>query len=366
MKSRRVALMGLAVLVLGAACGRPPKGGAAVGPRTEISRSALLDKIKGGWAGQVIGCTFGGPTEFRYPGAMILDYQTIPWDDTIIARRFERSPGLYDDVYMDLTFVEVMAREGIDAPAAKHAQAFAHAGYPLWHANQAARYNILNGLLPPDSGHWRNSPHADDIDFQIEADFAGLMSPGMVNAGAAICGPRRPHHELRRRLVRRGLRRRHVQPGFRQRRRPVRRRGGLEGPAAAIDVRPLHRGRHRLLPGRRRPTGRGPGSRSSAAGPRTSAVPISSSIPGTSTPGSTGLTSSSASSTVTAISPGRSRSRRGAARTRTAIRRAPGGSWGRCSAMRPSPRSGRTRSRRSRTSLSRTRRCPSTRSTRRA
>jgi hypothetical protein len=27
---------------------------------------------------------------------------------------------------------------------------------------------------------------ADDIDFQIEADFAGLMSPGMVNAGAEI------------------------------------------------------------------------------------------------------------------------------------------------------------------------------------
>ncbi|MGZ5452736.1 MAG: ADP-ribosylglycohydrolase family protein [Candidatus Aminicenantales bacterium] len=186
MTSRRIAVLGLAVLVLGAACGRPPKAGVAAGPRTELSRSVLLDKIKGGWAGQVIGCTFGGPTEFRYPGAMIQDYQTIPWDDTLIAKRFERSPGLYDDVYMDLTFVEVMAREGIDAPAAKHAQAFARAAYPLWHANQAARYNVLSGVLPPDSGHWRNSPHADDIDFQIEADFAGLMSPGMVNAGAEI------------------------------------------------------------------------------------------------------------------------------------------------------------------------------------
>ena len=29
-----------------------------------------------------------------------------------------RVPGLYDDVYMDLTFVEVMEREGINAPAA--------------------------------------------------------------------------------------------------------------------------------------------------------------------------------------------------------------------------------------------------------
>jgi len=177
----------LATAVTAAACRKPEAAGGPAGPKTELSRSELLDKIKGGWAGQVIGCTFGGPTEFRFPGAMIHDYQAIPWNESLVAARFERSPGLYDDVYMDLTFLEVMAREGIDAPASSHAQAFARAGYPLWHANQAARYNVLNGLLPPDSGHWTNSPHADDIDFQIEADFAGLMSPGLVNAGAEIC-----------------------------------------------------------------------------------------------------------------------------------------------------------------------------------
>ncbi len=183
---RTIALLAASAVLLAAAACRPaPKGGAS-GTGRELTRAVLLDKIKGGWAGQVIGCTFGGPTEFHYPGAMIADYVPIPWDGTIIARTFERSPGLYDDVYMDLTFVEVMAREGIDAPAARHAQAFAHAAYPLWHANQAARSNILTGLLPPDSGNWTNSPHADDIDFQIEADFAGLMSPGMVNAGAAV------------------------------------------------------------------------------------------------------------------------------------------------------------------------------------
>jgi hypothetical protein len=49
-----------------------------------------------------------------------------------------------------------------------------------------ARYNILRGIMPPQSGHWLANPHADDIDFQIEADFAGLMSPGMVNAAAEV------------------------------------------------------------------------------------------------------------------------------------------------------------------------------------
>ena len=55
----------------------------------------------------------------------------------------------------------------------------------LWHANQMARYNLLRGLKPPDSGHWRNNPEADDIDFQIEADFIGLMTPGLPNAATA-------------------------------------------------------------------------------------------------------------------------------------------------------------------------------------
>ena len=152
-----------------------------------FSEDSLMDRIKGGWAGQVIGCTFGGPTEFGFPGTMIPDYQPITWDSTRVRWYFENAPGLYDDVYMDLTFLEVMNREGIDAPATSHAKAFAGAPYPLWHANQAARYNILNGIMPPLSGHWKENPHADDIDFQIEADFAGLMSPGMPNAASAIC-----------------------------------------------------------------------------------------------------------------------------------------------------------------------------------
>ena len=33
-----------------------------------ISKEALKDKIKGGWAGQTIGVTFGGPTEFKFNG----------------------------------------------------------------------------------------------------------------------------------------------------------------------------------------------------------------------------------------------------------------------------------------------------------
>jgi hypothetical protein len=152
-----------------------------------LSKAELMNKIKGGWAGQVIGCTYGGPTEFQYCGTMIQDYIPIAWNENRMEWYYTQAPGLYDDIYMDLTFVEVFEKEGLDAPAASHARAFATAGYMLWHANQAARYNILNGLEPPASGYWENNPHADDIDFQIEADFAGLMNPGMVNSASEVC-----------------------------------------------------------------------------------------------------------------------------------------------------------------------------------
>lgn len=154
------------------------------GKEVTLSKEVLSDKIKGGWAGQTIGCTYGGPTEFKYKGAIIHSQTPIIWYDDYAKDTFMEDPGLYDDVYMDLTFVEVMAKYGINAPASAFATAFANADYKLWHANQAARYNILHGIMPPESGHWRNNPHADDIDFQIEADFIGMICPGMVNTAS--------------------------------------------------------------------------------------------------------------------------------------------------------------------------------------
>lgn len=154
-----------------------------------LSKAALQDKIKGGWAGQLIGCTFGGPTEFKFNGTMMNEYQPIPWYDGYLKKTMLENPGLYDDLYMDLTFVDVFEKKGLDAPVSDHANAFANAEYMLWHANQVGRYNILNGLKAPESGHWLNNPHADDIDFQIEADFSGLMAPGMPNTAIQIGDP---------------------------------------------------------------------------------------------------------------------------------------------------------------------------------
>src|SRR4051812_24016805 len=89
-----------------------------------ISKRDLKDKIMGGWAGQTIGVTFGGPTEFRFNGTMIQDYQKIKWYDGYLKETYEKSPGLYDDLYMDLTFVDVFEKEGLDAPTKSFAKAY--------------------------------------------------------------------------------------------------------------------------------------------------------------------------------------------------------------------------------------------------
>lgn len=160
--------------------------GFAQSKNVTLTKDKLQDKIKGGWAGQTVGVTFGGPYEFRFQGTFIGDYQPLLWYDGYLKNTMINNPGLYDDLYMDLTFVDVFEKHGLDAPVDSFANAFANAGYVLWHANQVGRYNILHGIKAPQSGEWKHNPHADCIDYQIESDFAGLMSPGMPNTASAI------------------------------------------------------------------------------------------------------------------------------------------------------------------------------------
>ena len=81
----------------------------------ELTKTELADKIKGGWAGQIIGCTYGGPTEFKYRQKIISDDVKIPWNENwpITTTIFG---GLYDDLYLDVTFMDVFERFGFDAP----------------------------------------------------------------------------------------------------------------------------------------------------------------------------------------------------------------------------------------------------------
>jgi hypothetical protein len=144
-----------------------------------LSKAVLLDKIKGGWAGKMIGVTYGAPTEFRAQGKTFED--SIKWIPSDV-----KGSIWQDDIYVQLTFMETMDKYGIDAPAKKFQELFAKSGYMLWHANVQGRKNYFDGIYPPQSGNPAFNLHADDIDFQIESDYIGFICPGMPKSANKI------------------------------------------------------------------------------------------------------------------------------------------------------------------------------------
>ena len=145
-----------------------------------ISRAALEDKIRGGWAGQMIGVAYGAPTEFR-SNAKIND-SDIKWEPGMVENAIHQ-----DDLYVEMTFSKVMDTVGLNATSEQYGAMFKDSQYHLWHANAAARRALNQGIKAPMSGHPRYNVHANDIDFQIEADFIGLMCPGLPRASNQFC-----------------------------------------------------------------------------------------------------------------------------------------------------------------------------------
>jgi len=109
-----------------------------------LTINELRDKIAGGWAGQTIGVTLAPP--IFSPGAMIPDSLEYKWYDGYFAWYYEEDPPHYYAVYMNLPFVDVIEKEGLDAPASSFARSLASLKQDLWHNNQMARSNILRGI----------------------------------------------------------------------------------------------------------------------------------------------------------------------------------------------------------------------------
>ncbi len=146
----------------------------------QIPVATLRDKIQGGWAGQMIGVSFGAPTEFRYKEKINLD--PLPkWTPERVSNSLDQ-----DDLYVDMTFAKVMDDKGLDATTEDFGAMFREAKYKLWHANLAARRALKRGVPASKSGLPEFNAHANDIDFQIEADFIGLMTPGLPQSANEI------------------------------------------------------------------------------------------------------------------------------------------------------------------------------------
>ena len=137
-------------------------------------------KMKAGWIGQMAGVGWGGPTEFRYLGRTIPDDEVPEWIPEMI--------NVYgqDDLYVEMTFLRSLEVYGLDVSINQAGLDFANSAYNLWVANKSGRDNLRNGIPPPNSGHPKYNANADAIDYQIEADYSGLISPGLPNTVIAL------------------------------------------------------------------------------------------------------------------------------------------------------------------------------------
>ncbi len=183
----------------------------------ELEWDTYLDKVQGAWMGKMIGVTFGAPWEFRYQNVPIgFDITDWPLSDTRMKEYLERAatpPDQWapattreeakkvyinqdfvehsakthpsygcpdnDDLYINMLFLYCLRRYGIDVEPVTVAREWAAKIKRVWHANEAGLENIKKGIMPPMSGHPKYNLHADDIDFQIEADVFGMISPGL-------------------------------------------------------------------------------------------------------------------------------------------------------------------------------------------
>lgn len=139
-----------------------------------ISVEDYRDKMAGGWFGQIIGVTYGAPTEFKKSGTLFEDKELPVWTDATANNSFGQ-----DDLYVEMTFLNTLDKRGIDVSSRKAGIDFANSRYRLWCANHNGRNNLRRGIAAPSSSHPKNHPSTDDIDYQIEADFSGIIAPGM-------------------------------------------------------------------------------------------------------------------------------------------------------------------------------------------
>jgi ADP-ribosylglycohydrolase len=173
-------------------------------------------KISGAWYGRAIGCLLGIPVEGWTRGKIkgyakesrnwpLSDYfssavseqikekydindidPTTPYDRTMKCwiNNIKNFPT-DDDTNYTLAALKILERNGRDFTSEDVAEAWVYS-IPAFHtctAERVAYRNLMNGILPPESGKYLN-PYREWIGAQIRADFYGYINPG--NPGAAV------------------------------------------------------------------------------------------------------------------------------------------------------------------------------------
>ncbi len=167
MLRRVTAIVILSCLAGAAACAQPRA-------YLKLPLSVYRDKMRAAWIGQMVGVAWGGPTEFRWQDKIIPEADMPKWKPELINHAYGQ-----DDLYVEMTFLRTLEQHGLGVSIRQAGIDFANSEYPLWCANNAGRTNLRSGIAPPDSSHPKFNKCPNDIDYQIEADYSGIIAPGM-------------------------------------------------------------------------------------------------------------------------------------------------------------------------------------------
>ena len=138
-----------------------------------ISVEEYQSKMKAGWLGQMAGVGWGASTEFKFNARIIPEDKVPAWEPGMINQPHQ------DDIYVEMTFLKTLEDYGFDVSIRQAGIDFANSLNGMDGANRYGRDNLRSGIAPPYSGHPKYLAYADDIDYQIESDFSGLIAPGM-------------------------------------------------------------------------------------------------------------------------------------------------------------------------------------------
>jgi ADP-ribosylglycohydrolase len=172
----RIALVAACLAVATPDAARP----AEPRPQTlDMPAEVLLDKIRGGLAGQLLGNLNGLPHEFKYidePGSVERYTPGLP-----------NGARTDDDTDIEWVYVVAIQRDGrLLLPYPRIRELWqAHINRSIWSANAYARQLMEIGIDPPLSGHRALNPWATfNISGQFVCEAFGLIAPGMPQTAA--------------------------------------------------------------------------------------------------------------------------------------------------------------------------------------
>ncbi len=147
-------------------------------PIRTITPAEYLDRMQGGWIGQIIGVGWALPTEFKFPSKIVPEDKVPEWKPERIDQHFN------DDIFFNVGALQLVDRTGLDAPPLEVAIA--------WLNSQGRRSGVAFwgrvGIAPPDLAHPRYSGSGkwSYANLHMFSDFAGLVSPGMPGHAADL------------------------------------------------------------------------------------------------------------------------------------------------------------------------------------